>query len=232
MVDIELFVFDVAGTTVSDEDHAVARCVCEAVRAVGADVAEADVNPVMGMPKPLAIRKLLEQARGACPSPSEAAQVHADFQRRMIEHYRSAPGIRPAPGAEELFATLRSRGVRVALDTGFDRIILNTILTRLRWSERIDYSVTSDEVEHGRPAPDMIYAAMRAVGVTDAKSVAKVGDSESDIQQGLAAGCGLVAAVMGARTRPIIARYPDVQPVEQLSDLLRLFEKQPTGAPR
>ena len=55
----------------------------------------------------------------------------------------------------------------------------------------------------------MILKAMRDLGVSDAGRVAKVGDTPSDLEEGTAAGCGLVVGVTGgshtrtaARTRP------------------------------
>jgi phosphonatase-like hydrolase len=220
---LKLMVFDMAGTTVSDEGDAVARCVCEALRAAGVPADEADVNPVMGMPKPLAIRLLLERA-GRAGVAEAAPQVHADFQKRMIHHYQTSDMVCPMPGAEEVFRELRGRGIAVALDTGFDRETLDVIVDRLGWEGAIDTSVASDEVPNGRPSPDLIHAAMRATNVTESRLVGKVGDSVSDIEEGLAAGCGLVAAVLCVRTREVVAQYPSVHAIETLSELLPLLD--------
>jgi phosphoglycolate phosphatase-like HAD superfamily hydrolase len=43
----------------------------------------------------------------------------------------------------------------------------------------------------------MIFEAMRDLGVQDASRVAKVGDTPSDLEEGNAAGCGLVVGVTG-----------------------------------
>lgn len=219
---IKMAVFDMAGTTVWDGDNAVARCVCDALRAAGADVSEADVDPVMGMPKPQAVRMLLEQARGAAPSASEVTAVHADFQARAIEHYRAGPGVRELDGATDAFEALRRHGVRVTLDTGFDRTILDAIVARLGWHTLLDDTIASDEVAHGRPAPDLILALMERAGLTDPAEVAKIGDSVSDIEQGLNNRCGLVAAMQGDRTRPVMHRFPGVHAVESLAEFLDL----------
>jgi phosphonatase-like hydrolase len=227
-VDLKLMVFDVAGTTVCDDDNAVAGRVCDAFQAAGIDVALAEVNPVMGMPKPLAVRELLRQKRGVADEVSADA-IHADFQRRIIAHYRTAPGVRAAPGAEEFFARLRDRGIRVTLDTGFDRPTLNAILDRLGWHDVIDDSVTSDEVANGRPAPDMIHVLMQRAGVSDPEAVGKVGDSISDIEQGINARCGLVAAVMGERTRTSVADYPGVIAIDKLEELAPYVDGVATG---
>lgn len=218
-------VFDMAGTTVCDDDNAVAGRLCDALRAAGADVTEPDVNPLMGTPKPAAVRTLLTQARGEAPSEDEVERVHADYQRRIIEHYRSAPTVREMPGVREMFAGLRERGIRIGLDTGFDRATTDTILERLGWNMGlVDDTVSSDEVPNGRPHPDMIHALMERAGVTDPKAVGKAGDSISDIEQGRNAGCGLVVAVLSERTRTVTEDYPGVHAIKDLAELLPIVD--------
>lgn len=221
---IEMVVFDMAGTTVWDGDNAVAACVRDAVAAAGVEIELTDVDPVMGMPKPLAIRTLLGDTRGVAPSEDEVGRVHTDFQARIVDHYRSGPDVREIEGATEVFEALRGKGIRVTLDTGFDRLILDAIVDRLGWRDLIDDSAASDEVDRGRPAPDLIHALMERAGISDAAAVAKLGDSVSDIEQGLGAGCGLVGAVVCDRTRPVIHRYPTVQPVASLREFLQLVQ--------
>jgi beta-phosphoglucomutase-like phosphatase (HAD superfamily) len=109
--------------------------------------------------------------------------------------------------------------VRVALDTGFDRAIVDAIIDRLDWRDAVDDSIASDEVERGRPAPDMIRALMKRAGLTDPSRVAKLGDSVSDIDEGLNAGCGFVGAIVNVRTQPFLASYPAVTQVHSLAAL-------------
>jgi len=58
---IELVVFDMAGTPVNDEDS-VSRCVQGALAAHCVMVTVADVNGVMGLPKPEALRILISES--------------------------------------------------------------------------------------------------------------------------------------------------------------------------
>lgn len=228
---LKLFVCDVAGTTVRDDDDAVARCVCEALAAAGVQHALTAVNPLMGMPKPLAIRELLRSGRGTASSEAEVAEVHADFRRRMIEHYRTSPNVQPMPGADALFDALRERDIRITLDTGFDRPILDAILDRLDWHDTLDDTIASDEVANGRPQPDMIHALMKRTGVSDAALVGKVGDSVSDLEEGLNAGCGLVVAVLGQRTEPVMTRFPSVRGVRTLTEIVRMLDEPALAGP-
>src|SRR5579872_3482683 len=94
---IELVIFDMAGTTVRDDD-AVNICLREAL-AIHTAVTRDEINNVMGLPKPIAIRLLLEQKLGGASrvSANMGERVHEDFVGRMLEHYRTAPGIEPMP---------------------------------------------------------------------------------------------------------------------------------------
>ncbi|WP_168566933.1 HAD family hydrolase [Crateriforma spongiae] len=231
---ISMIVFDVAGTTVSDRENAVARCVSEAVTAAGVPTDAQAVNPLMGTPKPDAIRTLLSQDASLTITDDLVDDTHRDFQNRMIAYYRYSPSVVPTDGAVDVFQTLRDRGIKVALDTGFDRPTLDTILDRLSWHEHIDATVSSDQAA-GRPDPGMIHHLMRQLGESDPRRVAKVGDSVSDVQQGLAAGCAWVAAVLSERTRPLFEEpvdpaYRNVHAIESLQEILPHIDPSSPGA--
>lgn len=188
---IDLVVFDVAGTTVSDSG-AVADALRSAVRELGVEVTLEDAERVMGMAKPVALRKLLG---GSCDDEA-LDSAYTSFRHHMLEHYLRSPAVRPIEGAEAMFFALREMGVKTALDTGFERKILDAILLRLGWFDVVDFTVASDEVAAGRPAPDMIHSAMTATGVRDPARVAKIGDTPVDMLEGRAASCGSVIGIL------------------------------------
>lgn len=215
----QLAVFDIAGTTVSDPGF-VAQAFAEAMAAAGHPIEAEAVRPLMGYPKPLAIRRLL----GTSTSDALIERIHADFVQRMLVCYRDWPGIEPLPGTESVFASLRAQGVRVALNTGFSRDIADAIVERLDWAGRIDALVASDEVPAGRPAPYMIQRLMADVGVDDARAVAKIGDTEVDINEGRNAGVGLVVAVTtGAFTRSELEVHAPDRIIDALAGLPALL---------
>lgn len=220
---IELVIFDMAGTTVYDGD-AVNICLRAALGAGGFEVTRDDVNGVMGLPKPEAIRHLAS-TRAADPATVTTAliaAIHEDFVARMVRHYRDDPTVRPCDGAEALFARLHAAGVRVALDTGFSRDIADIILQRFGWVRDglVDATVTSDEVPRGRPFPDLIERAMALTGVTDLGRVAKVGDTPADLREGEAARCGYVVGVTsGSHTHEELLRCPHTHLIAHLDEL-------------
>jgi len=220
---IELVVFDMAGTTVYDGD-AVNICLRAALDAAGFTVTRDDVNGVMGLPKPEAIRQLA-LSRTADPgtvTPALVSRTHEDFVARMVRYYREDPAVRGCDGAEALFDRLHAAGVKIALDTGFSRDIADIILDRFGWVRdgRIDVTVTSDEVPRGRPFPDLVLRAMELTGVTDVTRVAKVGDTPADLREGEAAGCGFVVGVTsGSHTRDELLPWPHTHLIAHLAEL-------------
>jgi phosphonatase-like hydrolase len=221
---VDLVVFDMAGTTVYDGDAVNA--------AFTATLAERDlsvpsplIDSVMGLPKPVAIRILLQHARRPATD-ADVEALHAAFTARMIEYYRTAPEVREVPGAAAVFAELRARGVKVALETGFFRPIATAVLDRLGWTEpgTVDATVTSDEVPRGRPHPDMVFHLMKRLGATDATRVAKVGDTQSDLEEGTAAGCRWVVGVLtGSSTREQLQGWPHTHIVASVADVPHLL---------
>jgi phosphonatase-like hydrolase len=210
---IELVVFDMAGTTVYDGD-AVNASFRETLAAWQIEADPASVDAVMGLPKPEAIRLLLAQfggVHGVLPTAENIDAIHADFTACMRHYYANDPAVREIPGSSETFAALRRAGIKVALDTGFFRPIVDVLLARLGWScpQVIDAVVTSDEVPRGRPHPDMIRRLMAQLGVQDASRVAKVGDTRADMEEGANAGCGLIIGVItGSLTREQLQACP------------------------
>jgi phosphonatase-like hydrolase len=226
---VKMVVFDMAGTTVEDSDN-VHQSFIDAMKSKGYDVTRDEVNKVMGYPKPIAIDTLLDE-KFKMPAGDERTkltdEIHNYFLNDMINFYTNDPGVKGKPNVEEIFDTLRRRGVRVVIDTGFSRPIADAIFNRLGWVEKglIDYSVTSDEVKNGRPYPDMIYKAMEKYGMTDSKEVAKIGDTPSDLLEGMGAHCGYVIGVTwGAYRRDQLEKEKYTHLIDDLSEILTLLD--------
>ncbi len=215
---LRLAVFDLAGTTVQDPGF-VGGCLEGALLSDGVRVDGGDVARVMGLPKRHAIRLLLE-GRGEACEPGRVEEIHRRFVERMVDVYERHPGVVEIDGTSECFARLRAAGIQVAIDTGFDRHIATVLFARLAWAEKrlLDADITSDEVAQGRPAPDMVLALARRLGITDLGRVAKIGDTPSDLQEGTRAGCGMVVGVMsGSHGRDELARHPHTHLIDSVA---------------
>lgn len=192
---IELAVLDIAGTTV-DEGGRVYRVMADAVRAAGGSPGEDDVAHWMGADKRAAITGLLTGAAGVEPDEDVVDAAVADFRQRLDAAYTAEPPT-PIAGVPEALARLREAGVRVALSTGFDRFITDSVLGKLDWDEHLPETVVCvDDVAAGRPAPYLIFRAMERLGVTDVSRVLAAGDTVRDLRAGNNAGAGMVVGVL------------------------------------
>ena len=211
---IELVVFDITGTTVNDKGN-VAISFIDAFKKHGFSVGKDEVNKVMGFRKKEAIKILLADFKHDPESDLNETieKIHDAFVENMISFYQNDKELQPLPNAEEVFDTLKKRGIKVALNTGFTKAITDTILNHLNWqtNDMIDEVISSDEVELGRPHPFMIRSLMDRLQISDVKLVAKVGDTQVDVQEGRNSGCGLVVSVTtGAYNRQQLETFdPD-----------------------
>lgn len=222
---IELVVFDMAGTTV-DEDNVVYKTVRAAINCAGYQFTQDQVQAAgAGKEKSQAIRDVLS-LDGNSHSEKEVATIFADFKTRLQTAYQELD-VKEQPGASELFRQLRQRGIRVVLNTGYDRETATNLVAKIGWKigADIDGLVTASDVTRGRPHGDMILKAMRDVGVESAKHVAKVGDSQIDIHEGQDAGCAMsIGITTGAQPRELIARANPTHIIDRLMDLLPLVD--------
>ena len=221
MHDIKLVILDMAGTTVQD-NREVEECFYQAAARTGLKADRQRINAMHGVPKRIVIETFWKEAIGE-DHPDFSANVEqtfAVFREMLEEHYRTQPVV-PTEGALALFVWLKARGIKIALNTGFYREVVNIILNRLGWDKGldehyighrnsvIDLSLTPTETGgKGRPGPDLVLRSMEIFGITDPKQVAKVGDTPSDLLEGKAAGIGLnLAVVNGSHTREELEIY-------------------------
>lgn len=220
---IKLVVFDMAGTAVSDENY-VGAAFTQAMKKYGYAPQIEEVNPIMGYEKPVAIRMMLEKLEPDTAKITEAliATIHEEFVAIMLDFYRTSEDIHPLPNVEYTFKKLKSQGIKIGLDTGFSKDIAQLILDRLDWNDQIDCMVASDEVSNGRPYPYMIQKMMSELQIEDSKQVAKVGDTEVDINEGHNAGCKYVIGITtGSFTRQELEPY---KPTHIIDDISEIFE--------
>lgn len=210
---LALFVFDLAGTTVCDDDHVVQSFV-RAAAVHGLAVAPAALRTCMGMHKQQVFTELLAAAGRPIDGAAAMAQ---QFQREFAALAQERP-LQPTRGAGAAIAALREAGVQVAFSTGFARATADLVLGAMGWSEFP--SIASDEVAHGRPAPDLIQRMMAMCGVQEPARVGVAGDTPADLQAGSAAGCRFVVGVgTGKHTLVELGRHAHTHLLADLTAL-------------
>ena len=222
---IQLVVFDMAGTTVDDSGSKVLTCLIEAARTHELPGSPGELNALMGMNKREVFGMLA--ARRYSAGSAEAEQLADEALATFVASMRAAyeQHLSPIPGAQDTFAFLRARGIKIAIDTGFDSAVGGLIMERLDWPNRlVDQVVYSSDVPRGRPAPYMIFRAMERLDIHDVHQVMKLGDSPADLEEGYNAGCGEVIGVLsGAHTAATLGSYWHTRLLPSVADLPALF---------
>jgi phosphonatase-like hydrolase len=224
MSKIKMIVFDMAGTTV-DEGKIVYQSIQGALEKQDIIYSLKTVyEQIGGMNKKEGIRKLVEMEKDNAEE-DFINVITNDFLEIVENNYRSNPDVSEMEGASELFAALHEHDIKVVLDTGYFRRTADILIDKMGWKSNglVDFSVTSDEVLEGRPAPYMIQKAMEYFGITDSNAVAKIGDTPTDILEGIKAECSIVIGIAkDANSKDKLRSSGATHIVENLSEVLEI----------
>jgi HAD superfamily hydrolase (TIGR01509 family) len=121
--------------------------------------------------------------------PMDAAEINREVVRRMEDGYRA--GLPLLPGAGEAVRALAARWP-LGLASSANRELIDLVLELAGFGDAFGVTVSSEEVERGKPAPDVYLAAARGLGVDPARCVA-IEDSSSGLRAAAAAGMAVIA---------------------------------------
>jgi phosphonatase-like hydrolase len=223
---IQCVVFDMAGTTVN-EDNIVYKTLQAAINHFNVPV---DLNHVLlhgaGKEKFQAIKDIISNSPYEL---DEKLQLEAfNYFLAQLDIAYTNFDVTPMHGAEHVFAALKLAGIKVVLNTGYNRATAESLLGQLGWTEgqQIDLLVTASDVLHNRPMPDMILYAKDKLRLAGTNQMVKIGDSCIDIEEGKNAGCLLnIGITTGAQTETqLIEAKPDYI-VHSLTDMLDILTK-------
>ena len=116
-------------------------------------------------------------------------EINAEVVRRLLARYRGSLPL--MPGAVAAVERLAARWP-LGLASSSNREVIDTVLELAGFAHLFRATVSSEEVEHGKPAPDVYLEAARRLGV-DPTSCAAVEDSANGIRSARAAGMRVIA---------------------------------------
>jgi HAD superfamily hydrolase (TIGR01509 family) len=181
---IEAVVFDLDGVVLQSEE--VWDGVREAyVRERGGRYDDEVQRAMMGMSSPEWSRYLHEHAGVA----EEPEAINREVVRRMVDSYRVR-----LPLIDGAVDAVRRIGARwpLGLASSSNRELIDLVLEETGLAPLFRATVSSEEVERGKPAPDVYLEAARRLGV-DPDRAAAVEDSHGGIRSAKAAGMRVVA---------------------------------------
>jgi len=121
--------------------------------------------------------------------PMSTDEINRAVVDRMEQHYRERLPL--LPGAVETVRALHRRWP-LALASSANREVIDLALDTAGLAGEFTATVSSEEVQHGKPAPDVYLEAARRLGVEADRCVA-VEDSSNGIRSAAAAGMAVIA---------------------------------------
>jgi phosphoglycolate phosphatase-like HAD superfamily hydrolase len=207
MFAFEVFVFDVEGTLV-DAVMPTLHCWRETLLSFGEDIPLDTLHSLSGLDGKLMLARLLPGV-SAADRDTMVEQQGARYRREVLPH------VKPFAGVRDLFEELRRRDRTITLATDCQKDELRHYLAITGVSDLVDGFACGDDVECGKPAPDLVRIALERVSAGGKPSV-MVGDTVFDAQAACAAGIASVGVLTGQiaedalRAAGCAAVFPDV----------------------
>ena len=182
-------IFDIDGTLLDSNDaHAWAWVL--GLAELGIERRFEDVRPLIGMGSD----KLIPEVTGLDPESERAKQAAERRQRIFRERYLQTLG--PCRGARDLVERVRRDGLERAVATSASKSEVEELLVAAKVADLIDLKTSSDDAEESKPAPDIVEAAVKRLGLPTAELL-MVGDTPYDIEAARRAGVRIVAVRCG-----------------------------------
>jgi HAD superfamily hydrolase (TIGR01509 family) len=111
---------------------------------------------------------------------------------RMKDYYRRGE-LELMPGANEALKFARKE-FKVGLASGSYKELLEIVVHTNKWNAYFDEILSSDDMERGKPHPDIYLEVMKRLGVDPSESVI-LEDSRDGMKAGIAAGAKVIAVL-------------------------------------
>lgn len=207
MKQIELVIFDWAGTTIDYGCFAPVESFIEAFKQYDIEPSIEEVRKPMGMLKIDHIRTMLGmerinslwQEKHARPwTEDDVEKIYSVMERKTLEILPNFVELKP--GLLETVEKLREKGIKIGSTTGYTDEMMSIVLPiASKKGYKPDFWISPNGVNNfGRPYPYMIFRNLERLEISSVKNVIKVGDTISDIKEGKNAGLISVGVIEGS----------------------------------
>ncbi|GHJ26299.1 MULTISPECIES: HAD family hydrolase [Streptomyces] len=212
--------FDVDGTLV-DTNYLHTVTWWEAMRQAGHTVGMREIHHAIGMSSDKLLDRLLPRDRDR----SQDGRISGAHKALYAEYFSRLPAV---DGAAELLRTLAGRGWYVVLASSAPKDELAAMRAAIGADEAIGAALSSDDVEEGKPAPDLVGQALERAGVP-ARDAVFVGDTVWDVAACGKAGVRCVALLSGGIPPELLTEAGADEIYRDPADLLRRLDDSALG---
>ncbi|HEY1269042.1 MAG TPA: HAD family hydrolase [Candidatus Binatia bacterium] len=207
---IQAVLFDIDGTLM-DTNYLHVEAWSDAFAQVGLIVPRREIHRQIGKSG----RKMLREFIADETKAKKADELHGKLYKKI------QPKGKPLPGACDIIAALKDRGIGIWFATSAKPEELQHTMNELGAHDLIDMIVSSADVEEGKPEPDVFQLALERAGVAPDEAIA-LGDTIWDIES--AGRTGIKTAVVltgGAFCRKELERAGAVAVYRDCADALK-----------
>jgi HAD superfamily hydrolase (TIGR01509 family) len=183
-----------------------------AFRQYGYDIPMASIHHFVGMGGDRLVDSLLPSGRDKSLDP----EIMSSHGALYASHW---PALRAFDGSKDLLAQCHAAGLAVALASSARERDLQVMKATLDAEAFIDAATSSNDAEESKPAPDILVAALEAVGV-EAENAIYVGDAVWDMKAAGALGIPAIGVTCGGVSAAELRDAGAVEVYEGPRDLL------------
>lgn len=200
---LQAVVLDWAGTTMDYGCLAPAVVFIDVFERRGVPITVEEAREPMGAHKKVHIRQITQQTtvarrwkevHGKPCSEDDIEAMYQDFIPRQLACLAKYSDL--IPGTLEAVAAFRKRGLKIGTTTGYTAEIMKVVMPEAkRLGYEPDDTVCATDVPAGRPEPWMCLVSAQKMRVFPMEAIVKIGDTLTDIAEGLNAGMWSIGVV-------------------------------------
>jgi len=185
---IQAFIFDMDGVII-DSEPLHFEVDIQVMKDFGASITQEQLEKYVGMTNP-EMWKLIREEYQLQRTVSEIIDYQLSNKIKML----TAREMEPIDGIRELLADLKASGIPVGIASSSPPVFIKAVLDKFGLLDAFNCIVSGEEVERGKPAPDVYLKAAELLGVEPASCMV-LEDARHGIAAAKAAGMQCIGFV-------------------------------------
>lgn len=220
---VKMIICDMAGTIIQ-ERGIVYQVLHKSIQRFDPKVTLSNLSRFHGYPKKEVINYFVKKSN--VRNKESTLETSYDwFKQTLHKEYRTNKGVTLIhPKLPWLLDDIRSQGIKVCLNTGYDKETKDLLIDRFDLDWVITDSISSDQVLFGRPEPYMIHKLANRHGIKNRYHIVKIGDTYTDIMEGHNAETRTIGVLTGADTQCVLELANPTRILNSIMDITTLIE--------
>ncbi|WP_427051852.1 HAD family hydrolase [Paenibacillus sp. TC-CSREp1] len=149
----------------------------------GADVTVQEHHSFVGV----TLESMWEQVISKYQVKAPLDEILAYHQHNVMEKMLAHAELVAMPGVERWVQWLHEQRIPIAVASSSPRALIDLIMDKTGLAPYFEIRMTGEEVEHGKPAPDIFLATAEQIGISPARCIV-IEDSRNGVQAAKSAG--------------------------------------------